>query len=253
MVGGIQACFQAGLQAAVGTLLALYHQEATGEGQQVDVSMQEAITAGMWISGPHQFWDMNRVILPRWGIPYHQGPPMGEGPRRHMVYRVQDGYMIGGTGTARGLTVEDLVQWMNQRGVGQELRGRQWSAPLTRHLSAEDRDIMEAAFAQFAQTFTKAEIWAQALERRIDWHIAQTPRELWECPHLAERGFWVRVEHPELGEALPYQGWPARFQATPGGMRRRPPLLGEHNQEIYVGELGLSPQQLAALKAAGVI
>ncbi|MBI2916754.1 MAG: CoA transferase [Chloroflexi bacterium] len=253
MVGGIQGCFQAGLQGALGTLFALYHQEETGQGQQVDVSMQEAITGGMWVSGPHQFWDLSQTILPRWGIPYHQGPLMGMGVRRYQVFRVRDGYMYGGTGTARALPVEDMLAWMARRGVGQELHGRQWSAKITRHLNAEDRDTMEAAYARFVATYTKAEIWEEALAKRIDWHIVQTPQDLFECRHLAERGFWSKVDHPELGEAVPYQGWPTKMGAAPAAIHRRPPLIGEHNQEIYVGELGLSRHQLAALKQAGVV
>ncbi len=253
MIGGVQSCLQGGIQGALGTLLALCHQEKTGQGQQVDVSMQEAVTGGMWISGPHQFYDMNKTVLPRWGIPYNQGPPMGEGIRRNMVYPVKDGHIVGGTGTARGLTSEDLVAWMNSRGVGLDLRGRAWSAKVTRHLNAVDRDAMEVAFAQFCLTFTKAEIWAVTLEKRIDWHIVQTPKELLECRHLAERGFWQQVEHPELGESLPYQGWPGKTKVSPGSVRSRPPLIGEHNQDIFVSDLGLSAQKLAALKFVGVV
>ena len=63
----------------------------------------------------------------------------------------------------------------------------------------------------------------------------------------------VEVEHPELGKTFRYPGAPYRFTASPWAVRRRAPLLGEDNQAISGGELGLGPQELAALSKDGVI
>jgi benzylsuccinate CoA-transferase BbsE subunit len=80
-----------------------------------------------------------------------------------------------------------------------------------------------------------------------------TPCDLVESPQLQAREFFVDVAHPELGTSMHYPGAPYALSATPWQMRRRPPLLGEHNEEIYVHELGLRHDDLAVLRANGTI
>ena len=61
------------------------------------------------------------------------------------------------------------------------------------------------------------------------------------------------AEHPELGQTFKYPGPFAQFSRTPIAYRRRPPTVGEHNREIYLGELGFTAQQLTELQKTGVI
>jgi formyl-CoA transferase len=61
------------------------------------------------------------------------------------------------------------------------------------------------------------------------------------------------LEHPELGSTIVYPGPSLKLSETPLSLRRRAPLIGEHNEEIYLGELGLSVERLEALKQIGVI
>jgi len=80
---------------------------------------------------------------------------------------------------------------------------------------------------------------------------ALTAQHVLEAPQLRARGFLKEIDHPVAG-CLTYPGPPFR----PGAMRwsaGRAPLLGEHNQEIYCGELGLRREELAILRASGVI
>ena len=60
------------------------------------------------------------------------------------------------------------------------------------------------------------------------------------------------MEHPEIGRTIRYPGAPYRFGASPWTVRRRAPLIGEDNADIY-GELGLSPDEIEALRSAGTI
>jgi crotonobetainyl-CoA:carnitine CoA-transferase CaiB-like acyl-CoA transferase len=78
-------------------------------------------------------------------------------------------------------------------------------------------------------------------------------RDLLEHPQLLARSFFQLLEHPELGETLSYPGAPYQLRETPWQLRRRAPLIGEHNEAIYGGELGLSRAELAVLLAAGAI
>jgi crotonobetainyl-CoA:carnitine CoA-transferase CaiB-like acyl-CoA transferase len=80
-----------------------------------------------------------------------------------------------------------------------------------------------------------------------------TPHDLLQHPQLQDRSFFVPVPHAELGTTLAYPGAPYHLSETPWRLRRRAPLLGEHNDEIYGGELGLSRAELAVLMAAGAI
>jgi crotonobetainyl-CoA:carnitine CoA-transferase CaiB-like acyl-CoA transferase len=72
-------------------------------------------------------------------------------------------------------------------------------------------------------------------------------------PQLAARDFWRDLPHPELGTTLRYPGPFARFGGGTCELRRRAPRIGEHNVEIYHGELGLSLAELESLVGAGVI
>ncbi len=61
------------------------------------------------------------------------------------------------------------------------------------------------------------------------------------------------MEHPDLSDTLQYPGPPYRLSETPWAIRVRPPLPGEHNTEIYVGELGVKESEMERLSVAGVI
>ncbi len=61
------------------------------------------------------------------------------------------------------------------------------------------------------------------------------------------------MEQPELGDTLQYPGPPYRLSETPWTIQRPPPLLGEHNVEIYQGEMGMKRQELERLSAAGAV
>ena len=74
-----------------------------------------------------------------------------------------------------------------------------------------------------------------------------------ESSHFQVRGFWTQMEHPELGSTLTYAGPPFKSTEACWRMERRPPLIGEHNEEIYEKELGLSSEELIRLCEAGVI
>jgi crotonobetainyl-CoA:carnitine CoA-transferase CaiB-like acyl-CoA transferase len=79
-----------------------------------------------------------------------------------------------------------------------------------------------------------------------------TPEDIANNPQLVHRDWLAEVEAPEPGETVRYPGPPYRLSETPWAVRRRPPLPGEHNGEVY-GELGVDGTELERLGAAGVI
>jgi len=78
-------------------------------------------------------------------------------------------------------------------------------------------------------------------------------KDLYESPQLASRDFWVQIKHPELKTSLAYPGPYFRSTETVWQMGKRAPLIGEHNDEIYVKELGFTEEELVILKRENVI
>jgi crotonobetainyl-CoA:carnitine CoA-transferase CaiB-like acyl-CoA transferase len=66
-------------------------------------------------------------------------------------------------------------------------------------------------------------------------------------------GYFVEVEHAELGDILTYPGAPYHLSETPWRIRRRAPLIGEDNEEVYGKELGFSKTEILDLKQKGII
>ncbi len=80
-----------------------------------------------------------------------------------------------------------------------------------------------------------------------------TAKDILENPQLSAREVWQAVEHPELDTALTYPGSWFKSSRASCKLRRRAPLIGEHNREIYVEEMGISEQDLTRLKEDGII
>ena len=96
------------------------------------------------------------------------------------------------------------------------------------------------------------------MEKRILLFPVSTQEDILAHPQLEARGYFQELEHPELGITATYPGLfikdRDRDEASQRlSIRRRPPLIGEHNREIYQGELGMSDVEMAELEAGGVI
>lgn len=76
--------------------------------------------------------------------------------------------------------------------------------------------------------------------------------EMLEDPHFKIRESIVRLPHPEFGE-IAMQNVAPKLSETPGGIRWIGPDLGQHNADVYEGLLGMSSEDLALLRAEGVI
>jgi len=233
---GLQAYHSASFFAAIGTLLALLTRDSLGEGQWVDISMQEAVAGAVEHVAPF----------------YHQG--LGIESRRGSLHwsryfrvaRCHDGYVMHcslGDWTS-------LVEWVKGDGKAQDLEDARWEDLLYRKDHAEHLfDILD----DWAKDYSVAELMEGAQLRRIPYAMVRPPEALVDDPQLNDRGFFSAIEHPELGRTVQYPGGPIHFTVTPWRIARRPPLLGEHNSEVYGNELGLGADRLSALKQAGVI
>ena len=254
-IGFPQAYLHAGNHAATGTLAALYYREFSGEGQHVDVSMQEAV---VWtLMNVIQFWDLMRFNMFRGGATRMMGTP-----RCRVAFPCKDGhvaFLIGG-GQLASISMPPIVKWMAEEGMlgafedKKDWEAKDWSEKVDAWaLTQEQVDAWENSLIDFFANKTKAELYEQALKRRIILYPCSTTKDMVENIQLKERGFYVDVEHPELGETITYVGAPYKMTETTWRISRRAPLIGEHNQEIYEGELGFSEQEMRLLREARAI
>ena len=116
-------------------------------------------------------------------------------------------------------------------------------------------DLVVGPMAAFFERHTREELTSESLTRRILLFPVATPSDLRRHPQLEARGYYTPLEHPELGTSVDYPG--AFIKGGDGSalasLRRRAPLVGEHNAEIYGDELGLSATEIESLRRGGVI
>lgn len=120
-------------------------------------------------------------------------------------------------------------------------------------IAANTAHIMDDLLAGFIASLPSEEVYRAGQERGFTWGAVRAPEALLDDAHLRDRGFWKQVEHPELGRSFVYPGEAALYNGSPWRISRRAPLIGEHNAEIYTGELGLSRGELVVLAESRVI
>lgn len=254
-IGYPQAFLHAAAEAAVGTLVAHYHCQLTGEGQQVDTSAQAAVVWTLMNETP--FPPLHNVHLERQGTHVSVS-----GLRRQMVFPCKDGYIsyLMAGGAMGGPSFRALVTWMADEGMAPDfMREKDWQAwdfaelAADRERSQQELDAIAEAMSRFFRRFSKAELYEQALQRRLLLAPVADMHDIVGNAQLAARDFFVPVEQPELGQPVLHVGPFAKLSTTPMQLYQRAPRLGEHNREIYLGELGLTPEDLEALKQLRVI
>jgi crotonobetainyl-CoA:carnitine CoA-transferase CaiB-like acyl-CoA transferase len=110
----------------------------------------------------------------------------------------------------------------------------------------------DAIFYPWLLERTKQEIMERAQAARVLATAVNTPQDVLQDPHFRARDFFVGVTHPDAGQ-VKQPGAPFRMSETPWRIRRAAPRLGQHNEDIYGGLLGLSQEELVVLREQGVI
>ncbi len=249
-----QSFLHAGLEAATASLVALHHRELTGEGQWVDVSAQDSLAVVNLQN--QQYWNLARFNPKRAG-----SAQMLSGvrwSRQKRLWKCRDGFVIFiiSSGNMGAPGNRALTQWMASEGLAPDFMQRiDWEAfdPQGKELSDEQYLGMLTAIGGFFERHTKAELYAGSVPQRIVLYPCNTTEDLMRDDQLRARGFWTEVAHPELGGALTYPRPCMCFSESACGIRRPAPRIGQHNEEVYAGELGLSRDELARLRREGVV
>ena len=242
-----QTYLHGGAEAAVAAMLALYHREATGEGQHVDVSIHASVSQLMQDTAD---WDTIGTV------PKRESPPTVNLISLKRMWPCKDGHVIWllWGGTHGSMFWPPLLKWMESEGAADDfLLGFDWENFSAETATKETIDRIVGQTARFFMSHTKAELMERAAKDHIMLGPVYNTADVLQNIQLAARGFWAEVEHPELGTSIPYPGAFAHCSEASPKITGRAPLIGEHNREIYENELGISKGEILTLKQAKVI
>jgi benzylsuccinate CoA-transferase BbsE subunit len=249
-----QSSLFGGAEGAIGSMMAIRHRQNTGEGQHVDVSLQECAVSPNF--NVLQMWDVSRVQFHRVGGALYVP---STGVRQPIYFRCQDGYvmiLVQGGNEPFVSSSKRLVKWMAELNMAPD-----WMINLDWRLDY-DANTMGQAIAdkvgeiveKFTLTKTKNELYKEgAIKRQILLAPVSTSKDISEDVQLKARNYWIKIEHPELEEALTYCGPFLKMSEAPIEYRRRAPLIGEHNEEIYLKEMCISEQHFRSMKERGIV
>ena len=221
--------------ACVGALAALHNRERTGRGQVVDSAIYEAVLAVMESLIPE--YAITGYIRERTGAILPNVAPSN-------VYPTSDGQMLIIAAN------QDTVWGRLAEAMG---RGELASdARFATHTARGERQAeLDEIISEWTGTLDAERLGAVLVEHGIpNGRIFRAP-EMLEDPHFAARQAIVKLLHPDLGE-FPMQNVAPKLSETPGEVRWVGPRLGEHNEEVLGGVLGLSAEEVSGLKGAGV-
>ncbi|MEW6575191.1 MAG: CoA transferase [Pseudomonadota bacterium] len=220
----------------IGVLAALHHRSQTGKGQIVDAALYESVLQVM--EGLVPEYDHEGVIRERSGsiLP-------GIAPSN--VYICKDGeYMIGAN---KDSLWQRLAEAMGRPELGTDER-------YATHLARGQNQLeLDELINSWTRTLTVDEVDALMIAYSIPAGRVYRAPEMLADPHFKAREAIIEVETERFGK-LKMQGAFPKLSATPSGVRSpAPSVVGQHNEEVYGGLLGLSGAEIGALKAAGAI
>jgi formyl-CoA transferase len=225
----------AAVHACVGTLAALHHRERTGVGQVIDAAIYESVL-NMMESLVTEFDQLGHVrersgpILPRIA------------PSN--VYPTRDGIVM--IGANQDTVFARLCDAMQAPELSSDTKYRDHQAR-----GAHQRELDEI-ITNWTATLETRELLALLEKHGVPSGLIYRAADMFDDPHFRARDAIVTTTHPHFGQ-LRMQNVAPRFSGTPSGVRRPAPALGQHNDEVYRGLLGLDDAQLSNLTARGII
>ena len=226
----------AGLHATIGILAALQNRNNTGEGQHVDVALTDA---GVFAAASvlEVYLGSGRVVS-RMGNGYEATAPGGG-------YPTKDGYVVFSCGNQK--RYEMLCDLMERPDLKTQPEF------LTESMRVRNRPALDAIIDAWTGSKTEKELLDLLIENGFACTSVSTIDEVVQDPQIAEaRNMFPTIEHPVYGE-LKVINQVAKLSATPAGPKCAAPLLGQHNEDVYCNLLGLSLDEIAAMKENKII
>jgi formyl-CoA transferase len=223
-----------GMKLAIGILAAYIQRLETGEGQHVEVAMQEAIAsyARVVFTARDRLGDpVGRIGNEIKFIPPSDTYPCKPfGPNDWVYLMVVTGQML-----------ENLALALERPDLCDDPRYR------TQQARVDNAEELKAIVRDWCSTRTKHEVMEHLQRFGVPAGAVMDSGDIFNNPHLKARGFLHVQEHPKR-DAYEILGNPIRLSASPTTLRRAP-LLGEHTDQVLAQELGLSEAEIGELRA----
>ena len=224
-----------GMYASVAILAAITHRERTGQGQYIDAALLDTMVA-FNANQISSYFTAGKIPL-RWGNAHAQVVP-------YEVFPTADGHIILAVGNDSQFA--SFCQAAGCPELAQESRFKTMSQRIIH------RGELIPLIAEVMRTRTKRE-WIEALEAaNVPCGPINNMKEVFEDPQVRHRELRVDMPHPLGGTASVVRS-PLRLSETPVEYRLAPPMLGQHNDEVFKNLLGRSDADLKQLKTAGIV
>lgn len=227
----------AGIYAALGIVMALYHRERTGKGQFIDVSLFDTALFATQCMGALLLYKVYGEIRKQVG---------NRGFHSYLgCFKAKDGWVfLSGT--------TNPIWGRLAKAIGREDMAKDPRFNRNDMVRFDHADQIDQVIKGWVAQRTVDEVISTLQEARVPCGAVNTIDKLEDDPQVAAREMIVNIEYPELGN-IPIPGLPMKLSLTPGNINTRAPKIGEHNKEIYCGLLGFSQKELNKLKEKDVI
>ncbi len=235
--GSSYADHVAGLVAVLALLGAMEYRRKTGEGQYIDVSQVEAMAS--LLGGAFLEYAINGKPPEPAGNRSNEAVPYG-------IYRCRG----DDRWCAIGVFSDD--EW---RGFKRALGNPPWAedkklATLSGRL--EHADELDKLVEEWTSERTAEEVMALLQGQGVAAGVVQDASDLADDPQLRAAGFFIELDHPELGRTIS-DATPIKLSDTPAKYSRAAPVAGQDNDYVYGELLGISEDELAELRQQGII
>ncbi len=225
-----------GMNGAMAVLAALQYRNRTGKGQMLDISLLDSAVASMTIINQHYLVD--KRIPQRIGNAYESAAPLES-------FKASDGDIV--------LAVANDKLW--QAFVGVMGKPELLSMPEyeTNHKRVQNRAKLRKTIEEWSTIKTVDDLVKTLLAAGLPAAPIKDIKQVCTDPHIADaRGMFPEFDHPKAGK-VKVTNTCLRMSESDACVSRPAPMLGQHNEEIYVKELGIPAEKLAQLQADGAI
>ena len=221
---------------AIAIMAALLQRRQSGEGQQIDLStMEAAVSTPSGLIQPYSFTGRS---------PKRGGSDGNVMDGMHLP--TKDGEVTLTTAGTGGRPMEAWSEFLEEP----RLLDPKFS---TRPNRLENWEELHILVAPKLALWNNLDLMHETMARGLVIGLVQNPQQVVDSPHLAERGYFVEIDHPKAGSLkYPSPGF-LMDEENPMEGSKAAPTLGEHNSEILGGELGLSAEELGQLRASQII
>jgi len=226
--------YMSGMYGAIGIMVALHHRDRTGEGQVIDMALYESVFRAL------------DEIAPRYAAEGHVREPEGIGT----VNACPHGHFP--TGDGKFMAIACTTDKMFERLTKAMARPDLWEEYGDQNVRKANRDVVNGEVEAWTRSLDRDEVMRRCIDNEVPSGPINSIADIFADPQFKARDNLITVDVPGIGDVTVPAPLP-KLSATPGEVRHLGPPLGNANEEIFQGELGLSADEVAGLRDRGVI